>query len=257
VVTVAYMLFMYGLLAGKRAAPSADAATAIPAEPISPQRVDWGHMLRRVWPTTATCFCHGWVLWFFLNWIPSYFSQRYGMNLKHSAIFTTCVLLGGTVGTAVGGILADWRLKRSGDRLRARRGLIVFGFLGAIVGLVPLFFTHDVTVSAACLSVAFFCSELADSPLWVLGSEVVPTHSATSSACTFTGMALAGALSPLIIGWLLDVTGGNWGVAFGASVAVLVIGPILSLFIRLDPAPVPVRQDAVYAKSAPRSAEAL
>jgi hypothetical protein len=33
----------------------------------APVRVDWPHMLRRVWPATLTRFCHGWVLWFFLN----------------------------------------------------------------------------------------------------------------------------------------------------------------------------------------------
>jgi MFS family permease len=235
VVTVVYMAAMYGVIGRSRQpVPGNGQDAASDLERARKQPVDWPHMIKRVWPTAATCFCHGWVLWFFLNWIPSYFSQRYGMNLKHSAIFTTCVLLGGTVGTAVGGMIADWRLKRSGDRLRARRGMIVFGFLAAILGLVPMFFTHDVTISAACLSFSFFCSELADSPLWVLGAEVVPSHSATSSACTFTGMALAGALSPLIIGWLLDATGGQWAVAFGASIAVLVIGPVLSMFIELD-----------------------
>jgi MFS family permease len=254
VVTVAYMFVMYGLLSGERHASAAAAQVTATVEPTQRQPVDWSHMFKRVWPTTATCFCHGWVLWFFLNWIPSYFSQRYGMNLKHSAIFTTCVLLGGTVGTAVGGMLADWRLKRSGDRLRARRGMIVFGFLAAILGLVPMFFTHDVTISAACLSFSFFCSELADSPLWVLGAEVVPTHSATSSACTFTGMALAGALSPLIIGWLLDATGGQWGVAFGASIGILIIGPILAMFIKLDEQPAPARTDTVFTKPVTRSA---
>jgi MFS family permease len=253
-VTVVYMMAMYGLLARRRHT-SVDAAQAAPAaEPSRKQPVDWPHMIRRVWPTTATCFCHGWVLWFFLNWIPSYFSQRYNMNLKHSAIFTTCVLLGGTVGTAVGGMIADWRLKRSGDRLRARRGMIVFGFLAAILGLIPMFFTHDVTISAACLSFSFFCSELADSPLWVLGAEVVPTHSATSSACTFTGMALAGAISPLIIGWLLDASGGQWAVAFGASIGILIIGPIMAMFIKLDDLPAPARGDAVFGKPATRSA---
>ncbi|MHC8391565.1 hypothetical protein ACYZTM_26830 [Pseudomonas sp. MDT2-39-1] len=62
-------------------------------------------------------------------------------------------------------------------------------------------------------------------------------HSATSSACTFTGMALAGAVSPVVIGWLLDITGNNWAVAFGASIAVVLLGPVLAMFIKLDDEP--------------------
>lgn len=237
IVSLVFMIAMY-LILGEKTASSGQPAQ--PAQPATP--VHWPDMIRRVWPVTATCFCHGWVLWFFLNWIPSLFAQRYGMDIKHSALFSTFVLLGGTVGTASGGLLCDWRLRRSGDRLRARRNLIIFGFLASILGLIPLLFTHDLIISACALAFAFFCSELTDSPLWVIGSEVSSTHSATSAACTFIGMAVAGVLSPLVIGKLLDVTGGSWVAAFIASIVVLLLGPLLSLRIRLDER-APVRQN--------------
>jgi MFS family permease len=191
-------------------------------------------MIRRVWPATAACFCHGWVLWFFLNWIPSFFSQRYGLKLEHNAVFSALVLLGGSLGTFAGGMLTDWRFKRTGNRLRARREVIICGFLLSIFGLIPLLITHDITINAISLGVAFFCSELADSPLWVVGTEVSVEHSATSSACTFTGMALAGAVSPLVVGMLLDMSHGRWAIAFVASIVVLLLGPIFTMRIRLD-----------------------
>jgi MFS family permease len=218
-----------------RHAPPVAAALA-QAAPAAPHRtpLDWPDMIRRVWPATAACFCHGWVLWFFLNWIPSFFSQRYGLKLEHNAVFSALVLLGGSLGTFAGGMLTDWRFRRTGNRLRARREVIICGFLLSIVGLVPLLLTHDITISAVSLGVAFFCSELADSPLWVVGTEVSVEHSATSSACTFTGMALAGAVSPLVVGMLLDMSHGRWAVAFGASIVVLLLGPIFTMRIRLD-----------------------
>lgn len=232
-VTLVYMAVMYlGLNEAKR---HDDASPASPAPVRSP--VDWRDMMRRVWPASAACFCHGWVLWFFLNWIPTFFSQRYGMKLSHNAIFSALVLLGGSLGTAAGGILTDWRFTRTGNRLRARREVIIFGFLSSIVCLLPLLFTRDVTISSLCLGFAFFCSELADSPLWVVGTEVSREHSATSSACTFTGMALAGAVSPIVVGLLLDVSHGRWVVAFAASIVVLLLGPLFTLWIRLDDTP--------------------
>jgi hypothetical protein len=61
-------------------------------------------------------------------------------------------------------------------------------------------------------------------------------------------MAVAGAVSPLVIGKLLDATGGDWSSAFMASIAIMILGPIASLFIRLDPsldqAPATVRPGA-------------
>jgi MFS family permease len=237
-VTLVYMVVMYlGLNDAKK--HSDDASHAAPHATVAapaPQRapVDWPDMIRRVWPATAACFCHGWVLWFFLNWIPSFFSQRYGLKLEHNAVFSALVLLGGSLGTAAGGMLTDWRFKRTGNRLRARREVIICGFLLSIFGLIPLLITHDITINAISLGVAFFCSELADSPLWVVGTEVSIEHSATSSACTFTGMALAGAVSPLVVGMLLDMSHGRWTVAFGASIVVLLLGPLFTMRIRLD-----------------------
>jgi MFS family permease len=233
VLTLIYMFAMYFILG-----ESKKQVEAVVMEPVkAPTPVHWPTMLRKVWPAAATCFCHGWVLWFFLNWIPSFFTQRYGMDLSKTALFSTFVLLGGTVGTAVGGMLSDWRFKVTGNKLRSRRDLIIFGFLASIIGLIPLMFTQNIYICAAGLSFSFFCSELADSPLWVIGTEVSHEHSATSSACTFFGMAVAGAVSPVVIGWLLDVTGTNWMAAFSASIVVVLLGPVLAMFIKLDDEP--------------------
>ncbi|MGV8919759.1 MAG: MFS transporter [Pseudomonas sp.] len=237
VATLIFMFVMFFMLSETK--KEVDAVVPDPVPVFVGKPVHWPTMLRRVWPAAATCFCHGWVLWFFLNWIPSFFTQRYGMDLTKTAIFSTVVLLGGTVGTAVGGMLSDWRFKVTGNRLRSRRDLIIFGFLSSIIGLIPLMFTQDIVICAASLSFSFFCSELADSPLWVIGTEISYDNSATSSACTFFGMAVAGAVSPVVIGWLLDITGNNWAAAFSASIVVVLLGPILAMFIKLDAEPHP------------------
>lgn len=262
-VTLVYMGLMYTSLSeSKRYVDTTAAPAAATPTAAVPRPVDWIDMLKRVWPAAAACFCHGWVLWFFLNWIPSFFSQRYGLKLEHNAIFSALVLLGGSLGTAAGGVLTDWRFKRTGNRLRARREVIIFGFLVSILGLLPLLVTHDVVISACSLGFAFFCSELADSPLWVVGTEVSREHSATSAACTFTGMAIAGAVSPVVVGTLLDISHGNWAVAFCASIVVLLLGPVFTMRIRLDdgpPAPPPMterkRSDTSSAASSPSAGE--
>lgn len=228
--TLVYMFVMYFILGDRNKVQG----SAVPVKAPPSRPVDWPDMIRRVWPAAATCFCHGWMLWFFLNWMPSFFAKSYGMKLGHTAVFSTLVLLGGMVGTALGGMISDWRFRRTGDRLRSRRDVVIFGFLASIVGLAPLLFTHNLVICATSLSFAFFCSEIADSPLWVIGTEVSREHSATSAACTFTGMALAGAVSPVVVGMLLDLSHGNWLVAFGASVVVLLLGPVFAMQIRLD-----------------------
>jgi MFS family permease len=261
VITIAFFTFLYIWFRDEpREHPSITAQELAVLRPSGGQATSgrtqepivWPDLLRRVWPASAACFAHGWMLWFFLNWVPTYFSTRYGMKIESSAVFSTLVLLGGTLGTMMGGVLSDWHFRISKNRLRARRDIIIFGFLSSIIGLVPLLFSNNLLLNAAGLGVAFFLSELADSPLWLVGAEVAPKHAGTSSALTFAGMAVAGAVSPLIVGKLLDITGGDWSIAFMASIAVMILGPLFSLFIRLDPS-----LDSGPPRPQPRSAEAL
>ena len=51
------------------------------------------------------------------------------MKLGHTAVFSTLVLLGGMVGTALGGMSPTGCFRRTGDRLRSRRDVVIFGFL--------------------------------------------------------------------------------------------------------------------------------
>lgn len=47
-------------------------------------------------------------------------------------------------------------------------------------------------------------------------------------------MAIVGAVSPPVVGMLFDWSHGNWMVAFGASMFVLLLGPLFAMQIRLD-----------------------
>ena len=37
--------------------------------------IPWGPLLRRIMPVTMTDFCYGWILWLYLNWLPSFSSM--------------------------------------------------------------------------------------------------------------------------------------------------------------------------------------
>ncbi len=245
-VTALYVAFLYAYLRddphAHPAVTSAELAQLPPARMRATETtIHWGRFVRRVWPATAVAFCHGWMLWFFLNWIPTYFAHAQGLALKESAVFSTLVLVGGVAGTGCGGLVTDWWFRRSGDRLRGRRDVIMVAFIASGLALLPLLFGAGLVVSACALGVAFFISELGDAPLWMVATEVEPAHAATSAAATFTGMAIAGAVSPVVVGWLLDLTGGSWTAAFALSIAVLLLGPLFALQVRL-PSDLPSHQ---------------
>jgi sugar phosphate permease len=43
------------------------------------KEVPWGPLLRRIMPVTLTDFCYGWILWLYLNWLPSFFLHEFSL----------------------------------------------------------------------------------------------------------------------------------------------------------------------------------
>jgi MFS family permease len=186
-------------------------------------QVPWGPLLRRMWPVTLTYFCYGWSLWLYLNWLPLFFKNNYQLDIKNSALFASGVFLAGVVGDSLGGILSDGIFKRTGNVRFARLSVIVAGFTGALLSLAPIFFIHDITVVALCLSSGFFFIEIIIGPIWSVPMDIAPKYSGTASGLMNTGSAFAAIVSPLVAGYVIDVTG-NWYLPFIMSIGLLLLG---------------------------------
>ena len=197
------------------------------------ESVPWFRLVRRMLPVTAVDFCYGWTLWLFLSWIPSFFYQNYHQDLKHSALFSTGVFLAGVLGDTMGGVLSDRILKRTGSRNQARRNVIVVGMLGGLTFLLPVMFVNDVEVAALSLAAAFFFVELVVAPLWVVPMDIAPQFACSASGMMNFGFGVAGIISPLVFGYLIDQTG-SWTLPFIGSAILLVIGAGLAFQMRPD-----------------------
>jgi MFS family permease len=207
-------------------APSRDATGIAPSVP-------WFKLARRMLPVTAVDFCYGWTLWVFLTWLPSFFVKSFHLDLKHSALFSSGVLLGGMIGDTVGGVISDWLYRRTGSLQVARRNLIVVGMLGALCFLIPVVLTHDLTIVALCLSAACFFSELVVAPIWSVPMDIAPHYAGSASGMMNFGFGVAGIISPVVFGGLLDLTG-SWTIPFYGSIGLLLLGAGLSFLMRPD-----------------------
>ena len=105
---------------------------------VAKEPVPWLKLFQRMLPVTAVDFCYGWTLWLFVSWIPSFFYQNYHQDLQQTAFYSAAVFLGGVIGDTLGGVISDRILTRTGDRVAARRNMIVTGMLGGFVFLLPV-----------------------------------------------------------------------------------------------------------------------
>ena len=212
----------------------ADLATLPPMKVVVARKsVPWGRLFKRMLPVTLTDFCYGWTLWLFLNWIPSYFLHEYHLDIKKSAIFASGVFFAGVVGDTVGGVASDRILKRTGSFAKARVTVIVIGFLGAFLFMLPVLFVKDLLTITLCLSGAFFFAELIVAPIWAVPMDIAPQHAGTASGFMNFGFGVAGMISPVVFGAVIDATG-RWDLPFVASLVLLLLGAILALRMRPD-----------------------
>ncbi|MHA3701705.1 MFS transporter [Jatrophihabitans sp. YIM 134969] len=197
------------------------------------EKVPWRRLVPRILPVTLTDFCYGWMLWLYLTWMPSFFSDRFGLDLQKSALFTMATLIGGVAGDWLGGMLVDRLLVRTANIGRSRKTGLVIGLGGTAVFVTPVIFLSDAVAITVCLGIAFFFLELCNSPLWTIPMDIAPQHSGTASGLMNTGFGLAGIVAPPIVGALVDHA--TWGLVFGLSALIVLFGLVSVRWISLRP----------------------
>jgi MFS family permease len=197
--------------------------------------VPWRALLGRMAPVTAVYFCYGWVLWLFLGWIPQYFLHNYHMDLKKSALFASSVFFAGVIGDWLGGSVTDRILRKSRNIRLARNVMVGVCMFLTLLSLAPIMFISNIsiTMAALCLAGGFFFNEMTIGPMWAVPMDIAPKHAGTASGIMNTGSALAAIISPVVGGWLIDLTG-NWNLPFIVSMALMALGILLSFTMRPD-----------------------
>jgi MFS family permease len=189
--------------------------------------IPWGPLARRMMPVTIVYFCYGWTLWLYLSWLPSFFLHEYQLRISQSALFSSAVFFAGVGGDLLGGTISDAVLRRTGDLRKARRNVVVIGFLGSFLCMLPVLATRDLTLIVLCLGGAFFFAEIVIGPMWAIPMDIAPAFSGTASGLMNTGSALAAILSPQIFGIVVDHTN-NWRLPFIGSLGLLLAGAVLA-----------------------------
>jgi MFS family permease len=199
-----------------------------PPRAAESKAVPWSRLIARMAPVTIVYFCYGWTLWLYLSWIPQYFLHSQHLDLKQSALFASSVFFAGVVGDTLGGIVTDRLLKKSRRLEVARSYMVCVCMFLTLLSLIPLMFTHSLTVSLLCLSAGFFFAEMTIGPMWAIPMDISTEYSGTASGIMNTGSALAAIISPVVSGYLIDVSG-NWQLPFLGSMLLMGIGLVLSL----------------------------
>ncbi|MCL5236365.1 MAG: MFS transporter [Nitrospirae bacterium] len=204
-----------------------------PSKAVRRARTPFGALAKRILPVTAVDFCYGWMLWVFISWIPLYFMKKHGLNLKSSALLAGLTFGAGVIGDTIGGTLSDWMLVKTGNKRLARNAFIAFSLAVSGAFLYATMQTSNITHVALLLGGSFFFLELVVGTIWAIPMDISREYAGLAGGMMNFGFGLAGIISPVVFGFVVDRTG-SWDIPFTISVVICVIGALLTVFMRPD-----------------------
>jgi MFS family permease len=196
-------------------------------------RIPLWTLTRRMFPVTIVMFTYGWSYWVFVSWLPLYFANQHHTDLKNSALLTSIPFAAGLVGNTVGGLGSDFILARTGRPRLARCSVVAVSLVGAALCLIPCLLIHELSTVVALLAASMFFLELTIAPMYAVPMDISREYAGLGSAYIIMGVAIAGIISPVVFGWLIDLTG-NWNVPFATGIVILLIGAAVVGGLRPD-----------------------
>lgn len=173
-----------------------------------------------------SCVIYG--LYFYLSWLPTYFTEARGFSATEAGTLAGLVLLTGGVATMVGGWLTDRLVKAYGLRAGRAIGVVALPLGGAcLIGAAQ---TPDPFMAALYFAGAAAAGDICLSPSWAICHDIGGQGAGTVTGYMNTFGNIGGALSPLVVGYTLDWWG-SWQTPLLIGGGVYILGGLLTLFI--------------------------
>lgn len=144
------------------------------------------------------------IFWFFLFWLPSYFSSAYSLDLKKPSPELIIIYTATTIGSILGGYLSSLLIRKGWAVLKARK-TVLFIFAVMELSIILAQYTTAAWMAVGIISLAVAVHQAWSTNVFTMASDMFPSE-AVSSAVGIAGMAGAtgGILFPILVGYLLD-----------------------------------------------------
>lgn len=164
------------------------------------------------------------IWWFFLYWLPSYFSETFKLDLKKPSIELIVVYTATTIGSIGGGYISGYLIKKGWPVFKARKTAML-SFAIAVVPIVFAQYCTNIWQAVVLISIAAASHQAWSANIFTTASDMFPKK-AVSSVVGLGGMAgsIGGILFPLIVGYLLDTYKAQGNITAGYNIIFILCG---------------------------------
>lgn len=187
--------------------------------------IPWRKLLayRQSWSLILVRFLTDPIWWFFLFWLPDFFSKHFGYNIKESALPLIVIYVLVTVLSILGGTLTKFLANRGWSLNKVRKiSMLIFACC-----VVPVIFVQyfDMWTIVAVLGLAGGAHQAWSASVYTLGSDMFP-KSDVASITGLSGMAgqIGSVLFQTAVGFTLSWFAAQGNASHGYNIIFMVCG---------------------------------
>jgi MFS family permease len=185
---------------------------------------------RTTWAMILGSFGSGYSIWMYFTWLPAYLETQHHMSIAKTGLLATIPMLASVTGSLAGGFFTDRLARRGMELIASRRLPTVCGYIASAVMTACAAATNGPGMALLFISLSLLCLSFGIAAKWTLITAVTPqTYCASASAIQNFGGYIGGTLSPIVTGYVLDVTG-SFVVALGIGATITGLAAGMFLF---------------------------
>ena len=144
------------------------------------------------------------IWWFFLFWLPSYFSTSFNLDLKKPGWPLVIIYMATSIGSIGGGYLSSYFIQKGWPVYKARK-TAMFIFALCVLPIMSAKYATNMWVAVALISLAAAAHQAWSANIFTVASDMFPKK-AISSVVGIGGMAgsIGGVLFPIFVGYIIE-----------------------------------------------------
>lgn len=144
------------------------------------------------------------IWWFYVFWLPAYFSEVRGFSLKEIGAFVWIPFLAADIGNFTGGFVTGYFIKRGMSVIRSRKLVCILSSIPMIAG-IPAAMTHSTTVAMLLICFATWGYASWSTMGLTFPSDLFPQDVVASvTGLSGLGAGLVSAFFTVFIGYIVD-----------------------------------------------------
>lgn len=164
------------------------------------------------------------IFWFFLFWLPSYFSSTFKLDLTKPSLELMIIYAATTVGSIGGGYFSSLLIRKGWPVMKARKTAL-FIFAVFELSIILARFTTTAWMVVVIISMVVAVHQAWATNVFTLASDMFPSE-VVSSVVGIAGMAgaVGGILFPMLVGRLLDTFKADGNLTGGYNLIFTICG---------------------------------